>query len=54
MDFQTWIKKTFAHNLGFKKWFRKLATLAVVPIDQFEEAYEIVKSAKRRNRRSLK
>ena len=29
----------------FKKWFRKLASLAVVPLDQFDEAYNIIKSS---------
>ena len=38
-------KRTYTQNLFFKKWFRKLASLAVVPLDQFDEAYNIIKSS---------
>lgn len=36
-------KVTFAINLAFKKWVRKLTSLAVVPVDLVLEAWESLK-----------
>ena len=35
-------KKAYINNLGFKKWFRKLAALACVPLDQINEAFDLI------------
>ena len=41
--FKNAYKQTFHNNIEFKKWFRKVSCLAVVPLDQVVEAWELIK-----------
>ena len=41
--FKNGYKKTFMTNIAFKFWFRKLSSLAVIPLDQVQDAYDMIK-----------
>ena len=36
-------KMTYAINMDFKNWFRKLSSLAVVPIEKLQDAWDLIK-----------
>jgi hypothetical protein len=42
--FKNGYKQTYTCNDEFKKWFRKLSCLAVVPLDKIDEAFESIKA----------
>lgn len=40
------LKTTFYINVEFKKWFRRFGTLALVPLNYLEEAWNIILDSK--------
>ena len=45
--FKNGYKLTYSLNIDFKKWFRKLSCLAVVPLDQVVEAWDLIQDEAR-------